>query len=251
MKIKAIVLAAGQGTRMNSPLPKVMHPICGQPMVCILLKSIENCAISDITVVVGPDMDMVSKAVHPYPTVIQHDRLGTAHAVLAARSAIQPFDGCALILFGDSPLIQPKTLLRMIGKYQSGVDVCVLGFIPEDPRRYGRLIMGPDGLEGIVEYKDATDEQRAIKLCNSGFMCVNGRHLLPLLEQVQNQNAVGEYYLTDIVTLARKAGLKCDVAIGDVDELHGVNTPQELETAQEIYLAHMGRTACPPMSEGA
>lgn len=245
MKIKAIVLAAGQGTRMNSPLPKVMHPICGQPMVCILLKSIENCAISDITVVVGPDMDEVTAAVRPYPTVVQRERLGTAHAVLAARDAIEPFDGCALILFGDSPLIQPQTLLRMIGKYQSGVDVCVLGFIPEDPRRYGRLIMGPDGLEGIVEYKDATDEQRAIRLCNSGFMCVNGRHLSALLKQVGNQNATGEYYLTDIVALARKAGLKCDVAIGDVDELHGINTLQELETAQEIYLAHLGQDTCP------
>lgn len=244
MKVKAIVLGAGQGTRMHSDLPKVMHPICGEPMVRILLKSIENCAIKDITVVVGPDMDCVTRAVQPYATVVQRERLGTAHAVLTARLAIEPFDGCVLILFGDSPLIQPQTILRMIGKYQSGVDVCVLGFVPEDPRRYGRLIMGPDGLEKIVEYKDATDEQRAIKLCNSGVMCVNGRYLLNLLERVENQNAAKEYYLTDIVSLAKQAGLKCDVTIGDVEELHGVNTPQELETAQEIYLSRMGLEEC-------
>lgn len=236
MEVKAIVLGAGQGTRMHSDLPKVLHPICGVPMIRILLDSIRQAGIRDITVVVGPNMDAVTAAVAPAPTVVQSERLGTAHAVLAAREQLAPFDGCVVILFGDSPLILPDTIQKMIREYESGADVVVLGFIPTDARRYGRLIMGSDGLEGIVEYKGATDAQRAIRLCNSGFMCVNGRYILELLDQIKNDNAAGEYYLTDIVALARARGLKCDVVIGDVDELHGVNTPEELDMAQEIFI---------------
>ena len=123
----------------------------------------------------------------------------------------------------------------MIQKCEDGVDVAVLGFIPDDARRYGRLVMSENGLEAIVEYKDATDAQRAIKLCNSGVMCVNGQYLLPLLKEIDNQNAAGEYYLTDIVAKAKNKGLKRDVVIGDAAELHGVNTPEELELAEEIY----------------
>lgn len=236
MEVKAIVLGAGQGTRMHSDLPKVLHPICGVPMIRILLDSIRQAGIQDVTVVIGPNMDAVATAVSPTPTVVQSERLGTAHAVLAARESLAPFDGCVVILFGDSPLILPDTIQKMIQEYQSGSDVVVLGFIPTDARRYGRLIMGNSGLEGIVEYKDASDSQRAIRLCNSGVMCVNGRYLLELLDQIKNDNAAGEYYLTDIVAMARAKGLKCDVVIGDVDELHGVNTPEELEMAQEIFI---------------
>lgn len=237
MEVKAIILGAGQGTRMRSDLPKVLHPICGTPMIRILLNSVRQADIRDrdMTVVIGPNMEAVAKAVEPIQTVVQSERLGTAHAVLAASDYLSPFDGCVVILFGDSPLISPETIKKMIHEYESGADVVVLGFIPTDARRYGRLIMGTNGLEGIVEYKDATDAQRAIRLCNSGVMCVNGKYVLELLRQIQNDNAAREYYLTDIVSVARTQNLKCDVVIGDVDELHGVNTPEELETAQEIF----------------
>ena len=236
MKVKSVILGAGAGTRMGSDLPKVLHPICGKPMIQILLKSVQEAGIEDSIVVVGPNMDNVAWAVAPIPTVVQSERLGTAHAVLSAQEFLKPFDGCVLILFGDTPLILPETLKRMIKEYQDGSDVVVLGFVPSDARRYGRLIMGENGLDKIVEYKDATDMQRAIRLCNSGVMCVNGKHLLPLLKKIKNDNVAGEYYLTDIVALAKEQGLKCDVVIGNVDELHGVNTPDELATAQEVYM---------------
>lgn len=235
MKTKAIILAAGQGTRMKSDLPKALHPICGRPMISILLDTVRQEQVDEVVVVVGPHMEAISEAVTPYPTVVQEQRLGTAHAVLTAESALQPFDGFVFVLYGDTVLIKPETLNRMIQEYQSGSDVVVVGFTPADARRYGRLIVGSDGLEAIVEYKDATDAQRAIRLCNSGVMGISGRHILSLLKQVKNNNAAGEYYLTDVVQIARSQGLKCSVVIGDVEELHGVNTPEELETAQEIY----------------
>jgi bifunctional UDP-N-acetylglucosamine pyrophosphorylase/glucosamine-1-phosphate N-acetyltransferase len=236
MEVKSVILGAGAGTRMGSDLPKVLHPICGKPMIQILLNTVEKAGIQDSIVVIGPNMDNVAWAVAPAKTVVQTERLGTAHAVLSAEEFLKPFDGCVLILFGDTPLILPETLKRMIQEYQDGSDVVVLGFVPSDARRYGRLIMGENGLDRIVEYKDATDMQRAIRLCNSGVMCVNGKYLLSLLKKVKNDNVAGEYYLTDIVALAKEQGLKCDVVIGNVDELHGVNTPDELATAQEVYM---------------
>lgn len=235
METKAIILGAGMGTRMNSTLPKVLHKICGIPMIQILLKTVEQAGIQDITVVVGADMDNLKKAVEPYHTVEQVKRLGTGHAVLMAQDYLKPFDGCVLILFGDTPLLKAQTLTQMIQKYQEGADVVVLGFIPQDARRYGRLVMSESGLEEIVEYKDATDEQRAIKLCNSGVMCINGQYILSLLQEIKNNNAAQEYYLTDVVKLAKEHGLKRDIIICDVDEAHGINTPEELETAEIIY----------------
>ena len=235
METKAIILGAGMGTRMNSPLPKVLHEICGIPMIRILLFTVEKAGIQDITVVVGPNMDNLKKVVAPYKTVEQKERLGTGHAVLMAEEYLKPFDGCVLILFGDSPLLKSETLTKMIQKYQEGFDVVVLGFIPQDARRYGPLAMSEAGLEEIVEYKDATDEQRAIKLCNSGVMCLNGQYALSLLKEIKNNNAAQEYYLTDVVKLAKEHGLKRDIVICDVEEAHGINTQEELEAAEMIY----------------
>lgn len=243
METKAIILGAGMGTRMNSSLPKVLHEICGIPMIQILLKTVEKAGIQDITVVVGPHMDNLKQAVAPYRTVEQTERLGTGHAVLMAQDYLKPFDGCVLILFGDSPLLKPETLTKMVQKYQEGFDVVVLGFIPQDARRYGRLVMSEAGLEEIVEYKDATDEQRAIKLCNSGVMCLNGQHALALLKEIKNNNAAQEYYLTDVVKLAKEQGLKRDIVICDVDEAHGINTPEELEAAEMIYRERCAKDA--------
>ncbi len=235
MTVKAIILAAGNGKRMNSDLPKVLHKLGGKPMVQHVLETVGALDPEEIVVVIGPDADDVKAAVAPHKTVVQEQRLGTAHAALAARDYLAPFDGQVLVLFGDNPLITPKTLKEMLKKAASGVDIVVLGFIPADARRYGRLVMGDDGLQAIVEYKDATEEQRAIQLCNSGVMCLNGRYILDLLKAVKNENAAGEYYLTDVVKLAKDKGLSCDVVIGNVEELHGVNTQEELEMAEELY----------------
>ena len=235
MTLKTIILAAGNGTRMNSDLPKVLHEIDGKPMINVLLDTVAKVKPDETVVVIGPDAENVKKAVSPNKTVVQTERLGTAHAVLTAKEYLQPFDGSVLILFGDSPLITEKIINNMVEQCNKGTDVVVLGFVPADPARYGRLVLGEQGLNAIVEYKDATEAQRAIKLCNSGFMCVNGKHLLSLLEKVKNENAAKEYYLTDIVSLAKKENLKCDVVIGEASELIGVNTQEELATANEIY----------------
>ena len=241
MKVKAIILGAGRGKRMGSDLPKVLHPICGRPMIQILMDGVRQAGIQDIVVVVGPDMDNMKSAVQPVPTALQAERLGTAHAVLSAKEALKPFKGCVVVLYGDTPLILPETINKMVADYQAGSDIVVLGFMPTDARRYGRLVMGQDGLDKIVEYKDATDEQRAIRLCNSGVMCLNGEKALELLKQVKNENAAGEYYLTDVVAIAKSEGLKCSVVIGNAEELHGVNTIEELETAQEIFMRRTER----------
>lgn len=236
-KTAVIVLAAGLGTRMKSKLPKVLHPVAGRPMVQHLMKTIDGLEPEDICVVVGDFMDDVSEAVAPFPTAVQSERLGTAHAVLAARDSIGDFDGDVLVLYGDTPLITLETLDALLDIRQSEQDpaVVVLGFIPEDPGVYGRLILNDDGgLDAIVEAKDATDEQLQVDLCNSGVMCVDGKVLWSLLDRVGNENAKGEYYLTDIIALARADGRNCAVVEGDPDELIGINSRMELAEAEAI-----------------
>lgn len=240
MQTKAIILGAGMGTRMHSPIPKVLHKICGKPMVNVLINTLEEAGIKDIIVVVGSNMDAVKQTVAPYKTVEQTERLGTAHAVLQAKDDIQPFDGTLLVLYGDSPLVKPETIKKIVQKCEDGTDVVVMGFLPQDTRRYGRLLMGADGLECIIEYKDATDEQRAIKLCNSSVMAINGKYALELLKEVKNDNVGGEYYLTEVVKIAKEKGLSRDVIICDVEEAHGVNTPEELATAELILKKRNG-----------
>lgn len=231
-KSAAIVLAAGLGTRMKSTKPKVLHPLAGRPMVNHVIASLQEAGVSEITAVIGPDMPELEAAVAPHQTAVQVDRLGTGHAVLAAKDTMAGFDGNVLIAFGDTPLISPETFANML---EAEADVVVLGFRPDDPAAYGRLVVDEAGqLQAIVEFKDATEDQRAINLCNSGVMCVAGQHLFDLLEQITNDNAAGEYYLTDIVELARKAGLSCGVVEGNEDELLGVNSRVELSRAEDI-----------------
>ena len=230
-KIAAILLAAGQGTRMRSRLPKVMHRLAGRPMILHLLAMLRDLEIDRSVVVVGPDMEEVIKAVAPAATVVQKDRLGTAHAVLQARGALADFSGKVLVLYGDTPLVTSGTLRRML---DCPADVVVLGFRPEDPAAYGRLVVGPEGLTAIVEYKDASPEQRAITLCNSGVMAISGAHLFSLLDRIGNDNAKGEYYLTDIVEVALKAGLKAGYVEGDAEEVLGVNSRADLAAAEAV-----------------
>src|SRR5262245_57572573 len=194
----AIVLAAGKGTRMKSDLPKVMHRIAGRPMINHLLANLQPLGCAPIAVVVAPGMESVAKAVAPHGTAIQKEQKGTAHAALCARQALAGFTGDVLILFGDCPFITTATIRRLLERRRGGDKpaVVVLGFRPADPAQYGRLIQGPDGrLEAIVEYAEATEAQRTVRLCNSGVMAVDGRALFALLDRVRSANARKEFYL--------------------------------------------------------
>ncbi|WP_041793667.1 bifunctional UDP-N-acetylglucosamine diphosphorylase/glucosamine-1-phosphate N-acetyltransferase GlmU [Pararhodospirillum photometricum] len=241
----AVVLAAGQGTRMRSSLPKVLHPLAGRPLVGHVLDALAPLAPARTVVVIGPGMEAVAQAVAPHPTVEQTERLGTAHAVLQARDALAGFTGTVLVLYGDTPLVPSATLERLVAA-QTGPEapaVVVLGFRPEDPTGYGRLLVGPEGLEGIVEEKDATSEQRALRLCNSGVMALEGRVAFELLAQVGNANAKGEYYLTDVVALARAAGRRCHVVESAAEDLLGVNSREDLATAERVVQERLRRAA--------
>ena len=236
-KVAVIVLAAGLGTRMKSKKSKVLHPLAGRPMINHLLETINGLDPDRVAVVVGDSMNDVSNAVSPYPTAIQSKRLGTAHAVLAAREYISDFDGDILVLYGDTPLITLDTLKAMLDARASLLDpaVVVLGFSPDDPGNYGRLLIGEDGtLDAIVEAEDATDEQLQTELCNSGVMVIDGKVVCDLLERVGSDNAKREFYLTDIIQLAVNDGRACIVIEGDVDELIGVNSRIELAQAEAI-----------------
>jgi len=242
-KSAAIVLAAGLGTRMKSTKPKVMHAIAGRPMVNHVIANLMMAKVSKIVGVIGPDMKALEAAVAPHKTAVQVDRLGTAHAVLAAREALSGFEGSILIAFGDTPLISPTTFIRMLEAAKSA-EVVVLGFRPDDPGAYGRLITdAKDNLQAIVEFKDATDAERALNLCNSGVMCVSGAHLFGLLDQINNDNVAGEYYLTDIVELARTGGLQCVCVEGAEEELLGVNSRVELGRAEQLVQADLRHNA--------
>tara|TARA_R110001592_G_scaffold95279_2_gene274603 strand:- start:8597 stop:9970 length:1374 start_codon:yes stop_codon:yes gene_type:complete len=234
----AVVLAAGLGTRMKSDLAKVLHPVAGRPMIGHVLAALDAAAADQTVVVIGDGMDGLAAAVAPLPTAVQTDRLGTAHAVLAARDFIQahPADDL-LVLFGDTPLITPETLGAMLAARRTATrpGVVVLGFEPADPAPYGRLIRDNDGaLASIVEAKDATPEQLAVTLCNSGVMVIDGARALDWLERIGNTNAKGEYYLTDIVAIARADGAAAAVVIGDADEVMGVNSRADLAEAEAV-----------------
>jgi len=256
--IAVIVLAAGMGTRMKSATPKVLHPLAGRPMVNHLLDTVSALAPRRVVVVVGPDMDAVAQAVRPHATVVQAERLGTGHAVAQALPALAGFSGTVLVLYGDTPLITLPTLDAMLACRRAAPHpaVVVLGFRPQDGGQYGRLVVdAAGGLDAIVEHADATAEQRALPLCNSGVMAIDGDRLAGLIARVGNANRKGEYYLTDIVALARADGAACGVVEGAADELLGVNSRAELAVAEGILQnrlrrAHMdnGATLSDPAS---
>ncbi|MBT4463343.1 MAG: bifunctional UDP-N-acetylglucosamine diphosphorylase/glucosamine-1-phosphate N-acetyltransferase GlmU, partial [Rhodospirillaceae bacterium] len=236
-KTAVIVLAAGLGTRMKSDIVKVMHPLAGRPMVAHLMDTVGGIEPDDVAVVVGDVVGDVSEAVVPYPVVQQKERLGTAHAVLQARDTIGDFSGDVLVLYGDTPLVTLDTLDAMLDARASDIDpaVVVLGFTPADAGDYGRLILAEDGsLESIVEAKEATPEQLGVDLCNSGVMAIDGKVLWDLLDRVGNDNAKNEYYLTDIIALARGDGRTCVVVEADEDELIGSNSRVDLAEAEAI-----------------
>lgn len=250
--LAVVVLAAGQGTRMRSVQPKVMHRLAGRPMIRHILATLERLEPERIVVVVADDMSAVAAAAAPHPTVIQKERLGTGHAVIAAAGALAGFTGDVLIAYGDTPLIGVDTVRRVLAARQSepAPAVVVLGFRPEGGGgAYGRLVMAADGwLDAIVEAKDASADQLAIPLCNSGMMVVDGRLLPGMLARLNNDNAKGEYYLTDLVALARADGLACAAVEADAEELVGVNSRADLAAAEAIVQARLRARA---MADGA
>ena len=250
-KTAAVILAAGLGTRMKSTLPKVLHPLAGRPMIQHLLETVGGLEPEDVVVVVGDQFGDLSEAVAPYPVAEQKEKLGTGHAVLMARELLADFNGDVFVLFGGDPLITLDTLDAMLDARDSDADpaVVVLGFEAAEPGAYGRLITREDGaLEAIVEAKDASPEQLDITLCNSGVMLIDSAHLWDLLDQVGNDNAKGEYYLTDIVALARKGGLNCACVVGDETELMGVDDRVDLAMAEMIMQDRLRTSA---MENGA
>ncbi len=234
-KIAAIILGAGKGTRMKSDLPKVMMPVHGKPMIRHIIDTLEETGAAEIVTVISPDGDLVARETAPYKTAVQEQQLGTGHAVKCAREALGGFDGQVLVIFGDTPLITKKTFLKTVAKIKEGYAVVVLGFKPEDPARYGRLIMDGTELSGIVEYKDATEAERQINFCNSGCMGFDGRHLFQILDRIGNENAAKEYYLTDAVRIARDMELKCTAIEGNPKEIASANTREELAELEEFY----------------
>ena len=244
--VSAIVLAAGLGTRMRSKLPKVMHKIAGLPLVNHVANALTDSNITDITIVVGPDMQIVSDAVAPYPAVEQTEQRGTGDAVKAALDHIPDDKGHVLVLFGADPLIQPETITRMIERRQQADDpaVVVLGFRPNTPGAYGRLVTeSDDQLEAIIEAKEADEKTLAIDLCNSGIMAIDRSILKNLISSISDDNAKGEYYLTDIVGIAREQGRICAYVEGDAEEFIGVDTRADLADAEAVIQKRLRQKA--------
>ncbi len=240
--LAVIILAAGQGTRMKSDLHKVLHPIAGRPMLLHLLSSVAALTPQRQVVVVGAGREQVEKAVagRNVEVAVQAEQLGTGHAVAQARAALADFDGDVLILYGDVPLVQAQTMQAMIARlHEDDAPACVvLGFRPADPAAYGRIIAVSDGRIGkMVEYKDASEDERKTDLCNSGLMAVRAADLFTLLDRVGNQNAAGEYYLPDIVMLAASDGRVSAVIEADAAQVAGVNSRSELAAVEAGWQA--------------
>jgi len=228
-----VILAAGQGTRMRSDTHKVLHPIASRPLLLHLLNTVDQLGEGRRVIVVGKGRDQVEKALDGSSVVIAHqaEQKGTAHAVAQAREALAGYDGAVLILYGDTPFVEPATLRRMLDRLDEdgGPGVVVLASRPEDPLKYGRIILGRgDHIAKMVEYKDATEEERAVRLCNSGMMAVRAADLFRWLAAVGNDNAAGEYYLPDIVNIASAEGRDAVVIEADPYETAGVNSRAEL-----------------------
>lgn len=238
MSIALVILAAGKGTRMESDLPKVLHPIAQVPMLVHAMRAGAALEPDRVVIVAGHGAQAVSAVAEAEDEraeiVVQAEQLGTAHAVDQARAALNGFSGDVVVLYGDTPFLQPETLERMIAARRT-CDLVVLGFQASDPARYGRLLTDGDALLGIVEYKDATEAERAITLCNSGLIACDAATLFDLIAAVGKDNAAGEYYLTDIVALARGRGLSAAVVTCEESETMGVNSRRELAVAEAVF----------------
>jgi bifunctional UDP-N-acetylglucosamine pyrophosphorylase/glucosamine-1-phosphate N-acetyltransferase len=249
----AIVLAAGEGTRMRSALPKVLHEVAGRPMIHHVLAALEPLAPAEIVVVLGQNADKIAKAVAPAKTAIQHPPQGTGDAVRAARAALEPvlarLDDI-VVLFGDAPLLQSATIARLLqARRESGAAIALAGMRPADPTPYGRFVLDKDDtVARIVETKDANPAELKITLCNGGIMAVAAQHLFDLVDRLENINAKREFYLTDIVGIARGRDLASTYIELPAEEVLGVNTRAELAQAEALM---QGRLRHRAMEAGA
>ncbi len=252
MPTAVILLAAGMGTRMNSERPKVLHPLAGAPLVAHALSAARGLDPEHIVVVTGHGGDEVAETVaeiEPAVMPVRQDaQRGTGHAVLQAAGALAEFDGDVVVLYADTPFVRTETLEQMLAAREAGAAVVALGFEAADPSGYGRLVLGADGgLEAIVEAADADAAVRAIRLCNSGVIAADCATLFELLAEVTDDNAKGEYYLTDIVGLARARGLAAAAIACPESETLGVNSRADLAAAEAAFQA---RARMEAMSDG-
>ncbi len=251
----AVVLAAGEGTRMRSSTPKVLHSIGGKTLIAHVLTAAREAGGAHVVVavVVGPgrtDVAAEARKVAPQAQIFeQTERLGTAHAVLAARTALAAAAGAAdiLVMFADTPLVRPETMTSLRQALADGAAVAVLGFTPKDPAGYGRLVMNGNDLVAIREEKDATADERKIGFCNGGLMALAGKQALVLLDRIGNANAKGEYYLTDAVAIAREMGLKAVAIETGEDDVRGINTKAQLAETEAVL---QGRLRAQAMESG-
>jgi bifunctional UDP-N-acetylglucosamine pyrophosphorylase / glucosamine-1-phosphate N-acetyltransferase len=248
-----VILAAGEGTRMRSSLPKVLHPVAGQTLLAHVLRAAPRRRQGDegkgpaLAVVIGPDHKAVAEEVARLRpdavTFVQHERLGTAHAVLAAREAIARGADDLLVAFGDTPLISAETFERLRAPLKDGAALAVLGFQAVDPTGYGRLLMERGRLTAIREQADATPEERKVTLCNAGVMAFDGHRALEILDRIGNANSKSEYYLVDAVAIVRDMGLEAVVIETSEDEVRGINTKAQLAEAESVMQTRLRKAA--------
>ena len=250
-QIAAIVLAAGKGTRMKSDLHKVLHPIAGRPMLLHLMASVDELNPAKKVVIVGDKADQLEAALAGSADLaVQDPQLGTGHAVQQGESALAGFDGDVLILYGDVPFVPAATMQAMIDRLNApdSPAVVVLAFEPDDAQQYGRVITEGDRVTKMVEHKDATDAERAVRLCNSGLMAAKSADLFALLARVTDDNAAKEYYLVDIVNIANADGRHCAVVVTDPYDVAGINSRGELAAMEGEWQA---RRRVAAMADGA
>ena len=242
-----VVLAAGEGKRMHSVKPKVLHHVAGQAMLAHVLDAAPRESGDKISVVVGPareDVAVEARRKHADAQIfIQAERRGTAHAVLAARAALEQAEGDVIVAYGDMPLVLPETLAKLRARRVLGASLVVLGFHAADPTGYGRLLEKDGQLEAIREDRDASPAERAVTLCNSGLVAFDGAVILSLLDAIGNANAQGEYYLTDAIEIARRRGLRCDIVLADEAEVMGVNDRLQLAEAEALMQQRLRKKA--------
>jgi bifunctional UDP-N-acetylglucosamine pyrophosphorylase / glucosamine-1-phosphate N-acetyltransferase len=243
----AIVFAAGEGTRMRSALPKVLHAIAGRSLLAHVLRTVAETKVTAAAVVVGPNHDAVAaEAERVLPGAqcfVQRERRGTAHAVLAARPALERKVDDILILYGDTPLIRAKILNKLRAPLAAGAAVVVLGFRPADPSGYGRLVVEGDKLVAIREEADASASEKAIRLCNGGIMALAGAHALTILDRIGDNNRKREFYLTDAVEIARSMKLDAAVVEAEEDDVRGINTKAQLAEAEAVLQQRLRKMA--------
>jgi len=238
-KALAIILAAGEGTRMRSSKPKVLQEIGNRPLIAHVVSSAASIGVDSIALVVGPEMDAVEEVARDFAPAVssyqQMQRLGTGHAVASAREAVTDAFDDVVVLLGDAPLVRAETIAAARARLADGADVVVVGFRAADPFGYGRLIVDGDQVTAIREHRDASEAERAIDLCNSGIMAFKRRHMMQLVDAIGTDNAKGEYYLTDAIEIAHRSGLKVRATEADEDEVMGVNDRAQLAVCEAIF----------------